>query len=441
MARGSLAQGFWRLSLPVIFMNISVPLVGAVDTAVVGHLSAVYFVGAVGVGAFLFNFLYWSFGFFRMSTVGLAAQAHGRGDRRELANVLARGLLLAVLFGLGAILLKGVITHAAFLFIKASPEVTLYATEYVHIRVWAAPAVFAMFVFTGWFFGVNNTTFPVVVTLVVNLLNAGLDYQFVVVGGMTSAGVAWATVISQYVGLGLVLVLFGLRYRGYLPLISLREVFQAREVVKLLKMNSDIFVRTVALLFSIALFTSRSAAQGDLILAANTILVQFRYITAFALDGFAVASEVLTGAAVGTGDMMGVRQVVKLSLIWGFGVGLVFSVVYLVGGSFFLRLFTDHPGILATAGVFLVWVVVDPLVANFSYMLDGVMVGATATRTMVGTMIFSVFVIYLPVFFWFESLWGNHGIWAASLVLFAARALTQIVFIRKWFIQDNYRMP
>ena len=419
----SLNRTLLRLAIPTIFMNISLPLLGAVDTAVVGHLPEIYHVGAVGVGAMLFNVLYWSFGFFRMSTVGLAAQSHGAQTHAETLHILLRGIGLGIVVGLLVILLREAFTTIAFQVIKASPQVRLHAEEYVHIRAWAAPAVFVNLVFTGWFFGIKNVRFPVVVTLVVNGFNIGLDFWFVVGLGLTSDGVAWATVIAQYAGLVTTLGYFWWAHRGYLTHFHMPALLDWPRIRAILEMNRDIFLRTQGLLFVQVMFTAYSAAMGDLVLAANTILIQYRYITGYALDGFAVGAEVLVGSAKGRGNRAELLAAIRLSLIWGFVGGAGFAAVYGLLGNPIASLFTSNQEVLGLVAIYLIWAVVEPLVSNFCYMLDGVFVGATATRMMRNSMIFAAFGVFLPVFLWWENSFGNHGMLAAVLVFNGARGI------------------
>ena len=418
-----LNRAFLRLSLPTIFMNVSLPLLGAVDTAVVGHLPDIHHVGAVGVGAMLFNVLYWSFGFFRMSTVGLAAQSHGRGDEAETLHVLVRGVGLAVMFGLIVIALREPFIAAAFQFIHASPLVQENAEIYTRIRMLAAPAVFLNLVFTGWFFGVKNVRFPVMLTILINSLNIGLDFLFVVKWGMTSDGVAWATVLAQYLGVGATLIYFFAMFGGRLRLISLRAALDWPRVRAILGMNRDIFLRTLGLLFTQLMFISYSAAMGDTVLAVNTILIQYRYITGYALDGFAVGAEVLVGSAIGSGKRSELLATIRMSLVWGFLAAVGFTLVYALFGMPIAALFTNNEAVLALISVYLIWAVVEPLVSNFCYMLDGVFVGATATRMMRDSMLIAAILIFLPVFLWWEWAYGNHGMLAAVILFNGARGV------------------
>lgn len=405
-------------------MNISVPLLGAVDTAVVGHLREVYYLGAVSLGALIFTMIYWAVGFFRMSTVGLAAQAHGRGDTQECMDLLGRALLLALLIGALVILLREAVLWAALRVFDASPQVEHYAAEYFRIRVFAAPAAFVLVVFQGWFYGLRNVAFPVTLTVFVNVLNVGLDLWFVWGWGYHSDGVAFATVISQYLGVTLTGVLFWRRYKDYWRRFSWGRLFSWPKLRIILSLNRDIFIRTLGLQFTIWYFMAKSASQGDLILAANSILVQMRYITSYALDGFATAAEVTVGSAIGAGNRPDVLAAIRVSLIWGLVVGGCISGLYLATSPWWPGWFTNNPEVLTLIYTYLLWVLIEPWLSNVCYIMDGIYVGATASRLMRNSMLISALLVFWPAIELLSWLYGNHGMWAATVLLYVARAIT-----------------
>ena len=416
-----------RKMLPIVFptilMNISLPLLGVVDTAVMGHLEEVYYVGAVGIGSMIFSVLYWAFGFLRMGMIGLAAQSYGRGDKNECAAVLWRGLASALCLGLLLIAARDVITSVAFTLIDATPEVERHAMQYVQIRILAAPAALLGMAFTGWFYGVQRIALPVILQVGINGLNVVLDLIFVLKLGFDSDGVAWATVIAQYVGLAFMLLLFGWRFPEYRRLYRQPGIFDRRKLLVLLTINTDLFIRTASLLAANSYFLARSATHGNRVLAANTILIQFRNMTAYALDGIAAAAEVLVGSALGSGRKDDFRQAIRLSIIYGMTVGGGISLIYLVFHPWLLPIFTRNPEVLALAGVYVVWIIVDPLISNWCFILDGIFIGATATKTMRNAMLIAVLAIYFPVFLWLEPRYGNHGMWAATVILYAVRGV------------------
>jgi len=421
-------------------MNISLPLLGAVDTAVVGHLEEVYQVGAVSLGSLIFTILFWAFGFFRMSTVGLAAQAHGRKNDEECAEILGRGVVLGFVFGIVMIVLAPLFNEVAFYLMNASTEVEIHAREYFLIRSYGAPAVFITMVFTGWFYGLKNITYPVILTLFNNAVNAVLDVWFVWGLDFKSEGVAWASLIAHYLGAGLMLLLFFFKYRSYWQLMKWEGVFDQTKMLSFMKTNFDIMLRTLSLLFSHAIFMAKSAALGDAILAVNTILIQFRHITSYALDGFATAAEVVVGSAIGADNRDALLRTIRLVQRWGMVVGACFSLVYLAGFSWLPRLFTHHQAILDLIAIYMIWIVLEPLISNIPFILDGIFIGATGTKTMRNTMIFSVFVIYVPLFYLLAHFFGNHGMLAATMFLYLSRGATLQFYVHRLANRGDYRL-
>ncbi len=416
-----------RIAFPTIFMNISVPLLGAVDTAVVGHLDAVHYVGAVGIGSLIFSVLYWGVSFLRMSVIGLASQSHGRGDLDECGAVLGRGLLLALVLGLAFIAARGLIASAAFGLIDATPAVQRYAESYFAIRVLAAPAALIGMVFTGWFYGMHRVLLPVAIQIGINAVNMILDIVFVFELGMAFDGVAWATVVTQYAGLVATVAAFFWVFPGFWRRAVSPAVFERRALVRLLALNGDLLIRTASLLAATFYFMARSAALGELILAANTILMQFRNLTAYGLDGFSTGAEVLVGGAIGSQRRDELHGVIRLALLWGGAAGVGFGLFYLLGQRWWLAAFTENGEVLALAGTFMIWVVIEAMVGSFAHILDGIYFGATATRTVRNAMLITVFAVYFPAFLVLERLAGNHGMWAAIVILMLTRAASLAV--------------
>ncbi len=423
--RGSPAnRTILRMALPTILMNVSVPLLGAVDTAIMGHLPDVHYLGAVSLGSLVFTTLFWAFGFFRMSTVGLTAQHHGRGDAAEVAQVLGRGLVLSLAVGFAVALLREPIAWAAFRLLNASPEVERLGRAFFSIVGLAMPAALMLQVFQGWFYGIRNVGFPVALTVFVNGANIALSLLLVLGLGMASAGVALATCVAQYLGLLLTLAVFFSRHRVYWRLLVWRTLLDPARLRPILAMNGDIFLRTLCLLFANAYFMSRSAALGDAILAANSILLQFRNLAVYALDGFATAAEVAVGSALGGGRRGELLDAISLSQQWGLAVGAAISLTYLVLAPWLPGLFTSNANVLPLVFAFYVWIVLEPWISNACFILDGVFIGATATRTMRNSMVIAVIAVYLPAILLLGRLFGNHGMWAAYLLLYFARGAT-----------------
>ena len=412
----------WLLAWPIILSNITVPLLGLVDTAVVGHLPDSRYLAAVTLGATLFSFLYWGFGFLRMGTTGLTSQAVGRENDSEVRNLLGQSLLMAGGIGAALIVLSTPLIELGLWLLDGSEVATELAREYAQIRILSAPAVLANYAILGWFLGQQNARVTLAILVLTNSVNIVLDLLFVVGLGMTSDGVAWATVIADYTALA-----FG----GWLVLRQLRLLdgrFLRQRLLtlaaygELFQVNGHLFIRTLGLLFAMAFFTAQGASQGDTVLAANAVLLQFIMLTSYALDGFAHAAEALVGRSVGRRrwDEFGaaVRAAARFSLIAAGAASLAF----LLGGQALIALLTDLPEVRATAALYLPWMIVMPLLAVWSYLLDGVFIGATETRAMRNS-IFIALAVYLPLW-WLTQGLGNHGLWLAFTTFTLVRSAT-----------------
>ena len=430
--RSPLNRSLLRLALPSILMNLTVPLLGVVDAAVVGHLEQPYYLGAVSLGSLIFTILTWAFAFFRMATVGQAAQALGRGDRDGAAHVLGRGVLLS--FGAGALLaaLRDPIGDVAFRWLGGSAEVQHFGREFFGIVVLSMPATLTLQVFQGWFYGVKHPGFPVVLTIAVNALNIALNLMLVWGYGFKSEGVALATLTAQWVGLAVALIGFAMGFRPYARRLRWAPLLQWRPLVALLRLNTDIFLRTSSLLFANAYFLSRAAELGDVALAANALLVQLRHVTAYALDGFASATEVLVGEAHGARDRPRLLEAIRLSQVWGLWVGGAISALYGIGWPVVPRFFTDNGAVQAATWALYGWIVVEPWISNVCFILDGVFIGATATRTMRNSMLGAVFGVFVPLALLLQPPLGLHGLWAAYEALYVARGASLFWVVRRF---------
>jgi MATE family multidrug resistance protein len=412
----------WRIAGPIILSNVSVPLLGAVDTAVVGHLDSPTYLGGVAVGALIFNYVYWAFIFLRMGTTGLVAQAYGRGDGAALWAIRTRALLFAAGLSLVVIALQAPLLAAARALIEASAEVEALAGTYFLIRVWAAPAALANLAMLGWLIGVQRAGAALALQVFMNGLNIVLDLVFVVGLGWDVDGVALASLLSEYASgvLGLALcVRVGRRVGARRDLAALRDVTQFRRLASL---NGDIFVRTLFVISTFAVFTALGARMGDTLLAANALLLNFMLFLSHALDGFAHAASALVGSAAGVRDRAGFRRVVGATTGWAAAAAVLFAVVYGVAGRTIIDLLTGLEEVRAVSYGFLPWLVAAPLIAVWSFQLDGVYIGATETRLMRNTMAlaFAAFVLALSAL---VPAFGNHGLWAAFLVFLAARGV------------------
>jgi len=421
------------LAAPMILSNVTVPLLGLVDTAVMGHLDDARYLAAVAVGATIFSFLFMGLNFLRMGTTGLAAQARGAGDGDRTRAVLAQALLIALSVAGLLLAIQRPVGQLAMWLIAPETPVIEPAWTYYSVRIWAAPAVLANFALVGWFIGMQNTRAPLYLMLVTNLVNIGLSLLLVVGLGYRTGGVAAASVVAEFTGLGFGVWLVRRELAILGGRLERRQVLDPARLRQVFSVNGNLFVRTLSLMFVFGFITAQGARQGTAILAANAILLQFQYFMAYALDGFAHAAEALVGRALGERNRRGFREAVRLSLIWSAAVALVFAVAYLAGGRGIVGLLTGQAALRELTFQFLPWMIASPLISFWSFLFDGVFVGATWAREMRNTMVLSVLGAFLPVFYLGQAAGlGNHGLWFAFLVFMAARALTMgYVYRRK----------
>jgi MATE family multidrug resistance protein len=410
------------IALPIVISNATVPILGAVDTGVVGQLGEAAPIGAVGIGAIILASLYWIFGFLRMGTSGLVAQAQGAGDRAEVAAGLIRALLIAMVAGLALIVLQIPLFAAAFKIAPASDSVEGLARDYMQIRIWGAPATIALYALTGWLIALERTRAVLVIQLWMNTLNVGLDLWFVLGLGLGVKGVAAATLIAEWSGVMLALWLARAAFAdGYWR--DPARVLDRPRLIQMARVNTDIMIRSVLLQASFTTFLFLGAGQGDVRLAANQILLQFLEITAYALDGFAFAAEALVGQAVGARSARRVRRASVLTSQWGVGGAAFLGVAFFLFGPQIIDLMTTAPEVRETARHYLPWLAIAPLIGIASWMFDGIFIGATLTREMRNAMFVSV-AIYIAALVTLIPTLGNHGLWAALMVLNATRGLT-----------------
>jgi len=417
---GTIDRRLWALAWPLMLTNLTVPLLGLVDTAVLGHLDSPEYLGAVAVGANLFSILYWTFGFMRMGTTGLAAQAWGQRDPFAQVALLLRSLVLAVGIGLLLILFHKPLIALGLELMNPSPAVAELAAEYAGIRIWSAPAVLCQYTLVGWLIGTQFPRGPMVMLIIANGINIILDVLFVTVLGWNSRGVALATVTAEYgaTAIGLAIVLTRMPEGQRLT----RDLFgQLADYLKILRVNRYIMVRTIVLLLVLAFFTAQGARQGDTILAANAVLITFLLLISNALDGFANAAEALIGEAVGKGSRRRFRAVFASALRWSLWGALILTIGFVLGGRWLISLLTGIEEVRITAWQYLPWLWLLPFASVWGFLFDGVFIGATRTRKMQNTMLFSAFVVFLPAW-WLTTGWGNHGLWFALISLMLARA-------------------
>ncbi|MRU15055.1 MATE family efflux transporter [Roseovarius sp. A21] len=411
-----------KIALPILLANITVPILGAVDTGVVGQLGQAAPIGAVGIGAIILSALYWVFGFLRMGTTGLTSQAHGAGRSGEVAALLTRALMIALAGGVAVIILQIPLFSGAFLIAPASAEVEDLAHKYLSIRVWSAPAMIAIYGITGWLIALERTRAVLLIQLLMNGLNISLDLWFVLGLGWGVQGVAFATFLAEWGGLALGLWLC----RGAFRVPAWRDwprVFDQQALRHMGQVNGDILLRSLMLQAIFLSFLFLGADFGDVTLAANQVLLQFLHITAYALDGFAFAAEALVGNAMGRRDSRHLRRAATVSSLWGLvSVGILSTGFALLGGMI-VDTMAKVPAVQAEARTYLPYMVVAPVLGLGSYMLDGIFIGATRTRDMRNMMALSLLAYAVAVTL-LVPLLGNHGLWLALLISFVARAAT-----------------
>jgi MATE family multidrug resistance protein len=413
---------FLQLAVPMILANLTVPLTGVVDTIVMGHLGSPVYLGAVGIGVMLFDFLYWGFGFLRMGTTGLAAQAYGTGDYEKQQAILYRHLSIALLIGLVLILLQNPINLVVFDLIKASPDLTQYASRYFKFRIWGAPAVLTNYVFIGWFIGTHKPKIALLITAVINIIAAALDYYFVYHLEMKTTGVALAGVIAQYAGFGISIFICRRLLEKTTIKFFITSLLDREKMIDLFHLNKDIFLRTLCLILVYAIFTRQGTQLGQIILTANVVLMNFQNIMAYALDGFANAAEALVGNAMGLKRKDELCKVIRITRQWSLAIAVLFSIIYTLFGHQIITLLTSISEVQLVATRYLIYIILLPLVSVWSFWLDGIFVGATRSREMRNTMVISLFtfiVVYIVL-----STTGNDGLWIALLCFMAMRAIS-----------------
>ncbi len=412
------------LALPNIISNITVPLLGLVDIAIVGHLGDDSLIGGIAIGTAVFNFIYWNFAFLRMGASGCTAQAYGARNFTEIASVFVRALILALAAALLLVVFRRPVGHAVFLLMDGTPHTMSYAADYFYARIWAAPATISMFAFHGWYIGMQNSRFPMYISIGVNVVNLIFCLWFALGLGWGIVGVAWGTVVAQYSGLMLSIILWGVYYRRFLRYIRIRECLKLDALLAFFKINRDIFLRTACIVVVYTFFTSASSGMGDTMLAVNTLLMQLFTLFSYLMDGFAYAGESLAGRYTGAHNVQALNRCVRLLLVWGGVVAVLYTGIYTFGWKAVLSLFTESPVILSEAGDYVGWLIVIPLVAFIPFTIDGILIGATRTAVMRDSVFLST-ALFFAVYYGFRSVIGNNALWAAFLLFLIARGILQ----------------
>lgn len=440
-----------RLAIPSIITNITVPLLGMVDVAIIGHISDARGIAAIALGTMIFNLVYWNFGFLRMGTSGLTAQAYGAQDRQEYLNVLVQGLAIAGMVAVTLIALQYPIGELSRRLIRSSEETIRMTLTYFFIRIWAAPATLGLYVLKGWFIGMQNAKTPMWIAIALNLVNIVCSLLFVYVFDFGIAGIAWGTVIAQYSGFTAAVIIWFVQYGELWKHIRWRDSIQWHKMVRFFKVNADIFLRSLCLIAVFTFIPYISGDMGDEILAANTLLLQLFTLLSYIMDGFAYAGESLVGRYIGARDSRSLHLSVRLLLLWGLALTVLFTVLYAIGGDWFLRLFSNDPTIIGGAQSYMFWTLIIPVCGFAAFLFDGIFVGATASRAMRDCMFVATLAFFAVYFLGtrltignatvtpqIQVMWNNI-LWTAFVTYLALRGILQALCLKKsvYNIIDN----
>ena len=415
-------QQILAIALPAIVTNITVPLLGLVDTAIVGHMGSAAYIGAIAVGSMIFNLIYWLFGFLRMGTSGMTAQARGRRDMSEATGILTRSMKVALIVAALILSLQWPVREGMLWFIGPTVDVRPLAVTYFNIVVWGAPAMLGLYSLSGWFIGMQNTRIPMFVSIMQNVVNIVASLLLVYGVGMKVEGVALGTVIAQYAGFLMALCFL---WRYYRKVIELREPpSHLSPLTSYFSSIRDIFLRTLCLVAVNLYFTSAGARQGAEILAVNTLLMQLYLLFSYILDGFAYAGEALGGKYWGAKNMTAYRDVVRRLFGWGALMTILFTVVYVIGGTPFLHLLTDEPQVVEASQAYIWWAYLIPAAGVAAFIWDGLFIGTTQTRGMLISSAIAALVFFVTATITMNLI-GNHGLWLAMILYLATRGLVQ----------------
>ncbi len=424
-----------KLAIPNIISNITVPLLGLVDMILMGHLSSPVYIGAIALGGTIFSVMYSFFSFLRAGTTGFTAQAYGSKDTSEISYSLYRSITIAILASLLLLALQHPISKLSLTLLDGSDEVKQLAITYFFVRIWAAPANMLLYCLNGWFIGMQNTKIPMTIAIVINVLNIIFSIFFVVVMGQDVVGVALGTVIAQYCGLATALVFLFVKYKSVFTKIEMSILFDISKMKRFFKVNTDLMIRSILLVFTIAFFTNQSAKLGDNILSVNMILLQFFYIFSYFTDGFAYAGEALVGKFIGSRDSDSLNIVVKQLFKWGMFISVPFAILYAIFPTPFVKLISDNPEIIQQVQPYYIYMAIIPVITFAAFLWDGIYIGATASKAIRNTMIVSSVIVFLPLWYILVPHFGNHGLWIAFLGFMIARGITMTISAKKNILQ------
>ena len=409
------------LAIPSIVANITTPLLGLIDTAIVGHMGSAMYIGAIAVGGVMFNMLYWLFGFLRGGTSGLAAQAYGASNIGEQALVLYRSLFIALGVGFAMVILQYPLQLILQAFVEPDPTTEVLAVRYFRILIFGAPAVLATYALSGWFLGMQNSRMLMVTSIVINLTNIAVSLVLVFALGWKIEGVATGSLIAQWVGFAVGLVLLR---RYHVPLPKLADIFQSQQLNRFFRINVDVMLRTICLIAVTVWFTKSGAKQGAVILAVNTLLMQLFLLFSYMMDGFAYAAEALVGRYVGAAEWRAMRGCIRRVFLWGVALAAIFTAVYVFLGEAFLGVLSADTDVIAAACTYYWWAAVVPFAGFAAFAWDGVFLGATLTRELLLSMVVAMLIFFLLLYLLFPTM-GNHALWLAFIVYLFMRGAVQ----------------
>lgn len=416
-----------KLAIPSIISNITVPLIGLVDLTIIGHIGSASYIGAISVGAMIFNVIYWMFGFLRMGNSGMASQALGRRDNKTLRQLLLRSMIIAVSFGFAFILLQHQLLKLALWTINPSEDVISLTSIYFKVCVWGAPAVLSLYGLNGWFIGMQNTKIPMFIAIMQNVINVIFSLLFVFVFKMKIEGVAYGTLIAQWSGWFIAMLFVIGRIK------SIKGIGKTHTILKwgdIFSVNRDIFIRTLFLVSVNLSFMSVGARQGDIILSVNTLLMTFFTIFSYVMDGFAFAAEALCGKAYGEEDSAKFSFTIKRLMRWGVYMAIVFTLLYLIGGHDLLRIITNNNDVIIAALPYMVWAMLIPISGFMAFVFDGIFIGSTATKYMLISSFIATICFY-AAYFSLEHKFGNHALWMAFILFLLMRGIIQQALLNK----------
>ena len=420
-----------RIAVPSVISNITVPLLGLADVAITGHLGSPDYIGAIAVGSMIFNVIYWVFGFLRMGTSGMTSQAFGRDNPKEMADMLSRSLSVGLVIGILLLIAQPFILQAGMALMSPPQSIRSLVSAYFRICIWGAPAVLGLYGLTGWFIGMQDTRIPMIVSISQNIINILASLSLVFLAGMRIEGVALGTLVAQYAGLLMAILLLLWRYRRLAQLSSLSALRLREPMLRFFRVNRDIFLRTLFIVAVNMFFTVAGSRQGSMILAVNTLLFQLFTLYSFVMDSFAYAGEALCGKHYGSGSKQEFIKAMRHLFLWGLALTIAYTLVYWLGGEPFLSLLTDDISVCREAREYIPWAICIPLAGMAAFIWDGIYIGITATKGMLLSSLIAA-LCFFSVWLGLSPLMANHALWLALIVYLAARGIVQTLLFRKY---------